>query len=76
MTTKHFLGNQLTDMCAYSLIEGLKNNSSLTSLDLSANSFGERAGSILGGALVSFVHCELYYNNLNNIVLAGQKLLQ
>ena len=49
------LGNQLTDACAQCLIEGLKNNSSLTSLDLSNNDFGEQGGICLGGALVCTV---------------------
>ena len=46
-------GNQLTDGCAQCLIEGLKNNSSVTSLDLSNNDFGEKGGVYIGDAIVS-----------------------
>jgi Ran GTPase-activating protein (RanGAP) involved in mRNA processing and transport len=47
------LGNQLTDRDAWYLIEAMKSNTSLTSLDLSNNKFGELGGIYLGGALVS-----------------------
>jgi Ran GTPase-activating protein (RanGAP) involved in mRNA processing and transport len=47
------LGNQLTDRDAWYLIEAMKSNTSLTSLDLSNNNFGELGGIYLGGALVS-----------------------
>jgi len=46
-------GNQLTDSSAPYLVEALKNNSSLTTLDLSNNNFGEQAGVLIGGALVN-----------------------
>lgn len=48
-----FTGNQLTDVDAWHLVEPLKTNTSLTSLDLSNNNFGELGGIYLGGALVS-----------------------
>lgn len=40
-------------MDAWHLVEPLKTNTSLTSLDLSNNNFGELGGIYLGGALVS-----------------------
>lgn len=52
-----YTGNQLSDSCAHFLIEGLKNNASLTSLDLSGNCLSERAGTYLGGALVRKTVC-------------------
>ena len=53
--TFYLLGNQLTDGCAQCLIEGLKNNSSVTSLDLSNNDFGEKGGIYIGDAIVSIL---------------------
>ena len=55
------LGNQLTDGCAQCLIEGLKNNSTLTSLDLSDNDFGEQGGVFIGGAIVSSQETAEFY---------------
>ena len=48
------LGNQLCDRDANYFMEALKNNTSLTSLDLSNNEFGETGGLYIAGALVSF----------------------
>ena len=49
-----FVANHLTDRDALRLAEGLKNNSTLTHIDLSHNDMGELAGIHLGSALVSF----------------------
>ena len=45
----------MTDRDAWYFVEALKSNTSLTSLDLSNNNFGELGGIYLGGALVSTV---------------------
>ena len=47
------LGNQLTDIDAKQVAEAMKNNMSLSSLDLSYNYFGELGGIRLAAGLVS-----------------------
>ena len=51
-----FVDNHLTDRVAKAFAETLKENRSLSHLDLSNNEFGELGGLYLGAGLVIILH--------------------
>ena len=61
-----FSGNQLTDLDAKLFGEALRNNMSLSCLDLSHNSFGDIGGMYLGAGLVCFLVC-IYWKHKSYI---------